>query len=129
MIRTWESLREEWISLGKDPEGFDCLVKAENIVISDELLESAKRVENGIPLSADLDQALYHGSSIGGARPKALIEHNDLKYIAKFSASNDTYSVVKVEYIAMRLASLCGLTVAPVKLADEVTLIVLTVVD
>ena len=44
---------------------------------------------------------------------KALIEHNDLKYIAKFSASNDTYSVVKVEYIAMRLAALCGLTVAP----------------
>lgn len=46
MIRTWESLREEWISLGKDPEGFDCLVKAENIVISDELLESAKRSIN-----------------------------------------------------------------------------------
>ncbi|MDD2888595.1 MAG: HipA domain-containing protein [Aliarcobacter sp.] len=84
----------------------------------EELLESAKRVENGIPLSADLDQALYHGSSIGGARPKALIEHNDLKYIAKFSASNDTYSVVKVEYIAMRLAALCGLTVAPVKLVQ-----------
>ena len=49
---------------------------------------------------------------------KALIEHNDLKYIAKFSASNDTYSVVKVEYIAMRLAALCGLTVAPVKLVQ-----------
>jgi serine/threonine-protein kinase HipA len=84
----------------------------------EELLESAKCVENGIPLSADLDQALYHGSSIGGARPKALIEHNDLKYIAKFSASNDTYSVVKAEYIAMRLATLCGLKVAPVKLVQ-----------
>ena len=84
----------------------------------EELLESAQRVEKGIPLSADLDQALFHGSSIGGARPKALIESGTLKYIAKFSASNDTYSVVKAEYLAMRLAALCGLNVAPVKLVQ-----------
>ena len=30
-----------------------------------------------------MDQALLHGSSIGGARPKALIEDSDKKYIAK----------------------------------------------
>ena len=84
----------------------------------EELLESAQRVEKGIPLSADLDQALFHGSSIGGARPKALIESGTSKYIAKFSATNDTYSVVKAEYIAMRLAALCGLSVAPVKLVQ-----------
>lgn len=62
----------------------------------------------------DLDQALFHGSSIGGARPKALIEEDDIKYIAKFSASTDIYSVVKAEFIAMRLAALVGLNVAPV---------------
>lgn len=84
----------------------------------EELLESAQRVEKGIPLSADLDQALFHGSSIGGARPKALIESGTSKYIAKFSATNDTYSVVKAEYIAMRLAALCGLNAAPVKLVQ-----------
>ena len=84
----------------------------------EELLESAQRVEKGIPLSADLDQALFHGSSIGGARPKALIESGTLKYIAKFSATNDTYSVVKAEYLAMRLAALCGLNAAPVKLVQ-----------
>lgn len=84
----------------------------------EELLESAQRVEKGIPLSPDLDQALFHGSSIGGARPKALIESGTSKYIAKFSATNDTYSVVKAEYIAMRLAALCGLNVAPVKLVQ-----------
>ena len=38
-----------------------------------ELSESARRVEEGIPLSPELDQALLHGSSIGGARPKALL--------------------------------------------------------
>lgn len=88
---------------------------AKNVTI-EELLESAERVEKGIPLTPELDQALFHGSSIGGARPKALIEEDGTKYIAKFSASNDIYSVVKAEYIAMRLAKLAGLDVAPVKL-------------
>jgi len=37
------------------------------------------------------------------------------KFIAKFSSSSDTYSVVKGEYIAMRLAALSGLNVSPVK--------------
>ncbi|WP_404398461.1 type II toxin-antitoxin system HipA family toxin [Idiomarina loihiensis] len=83
----------------------------------EELIESAERVEKGIPLTPELDQALYHGSSIGGARPKALIEQDGIKYIAKFSASNDLYSVVKAEFIAMRLASLAGLNVAPVQMA------------
>ncbi|WP_245738949.1 type II toxin-antitoxin system HipA family toxin [Nitrosomonas marina] len=87
-----------------------------NNVSMEELIESAERVEKGVPLTPELDQALFHGSSIGGARPKALIRHQGKKYIAKFSSSTDLYSVVKAEYIAMRLAALAGLNVAPVKL-------------
>jgi len=82
----------------------------------EELLESAERVEKGISLTSELDHALFHGSSIGGARPKALIEDQDKKYIAKFSSGTDLYSVVKAEFIAMRLADYAGLDVAPVKL-------------
>lgn len=82
----------------------------------EELIESAQRVEKGIPLSPELDQALYHGSSIGGARPKALVEDVAIKHVAKFSSSSDLYSVVKAEYVSMRLAALCGLNVAPVSL-------------
>lgn len=82
----------------------------------EELLEAAERVEKGIPLTPALDHALYHGSSIGGARPKALIEAGDKKYIAKFSTSSDLYSVVKAEFIAMRLAKKVGLDVANVQL-------------
>jgi len=37
----------------------------------DELVRSAERVEKGLPLSPELDQALLRGTSIGGARPKA----------------------------------------------------------
>lgn len=84
----------------------------------EELLRSAERVEKGVPLSADLDEALHHGSSIGGARPKALIEDHDKKYIAKFSSTTDLYSVVKAEFVAMRLAEHCGLNVAKVKLTS-----------
>ena len=82
----------------------------------DELQNAAINVEKGVPLTSELDQALLHGSSIGGARPKAMITDGETKYIAKFSAQNDVYSVVKAEFIAMRLASLVGLNVAPVKL-------------
>jgi serine/threonine-protein kinase HipA len=83
----------------------------------EELLEAASLVERGVPLSPELDQALNHGTSIGGARPKALIESAGAKYVAKFSASNDRVNVVKGEFVTMRLAALCGMDVAPVKLA------------
>ena len=82
----------------------------------EELMHSAGRVEQGVPFSPDLDLALQHRTSIGGARPKALIDSGDKKFIAKFSASNDLYNVVKAEYVAMRLAEIVGLNVAPVKL-------------
>ncbi|NNG01964.1 MAG: type II toxin-antitoxin system HipA family toxin [Desulfobacteraceae bacterium] len=87
-----------------------------NNVSMEELIESAERVEKGVPLTPELDQALFHGSSIGGARPKALIQKQGKKYVAKFSSSTDLYSVVKAEFIAMRLAQLAGLNVAPVNL-------------
>lgn len=38
-----------------------------------ELLTAADKVAQGVPLSAGLDQALLHGTSLGGARPKVLI--------------------------------------------------------
>jgi len=83
----------------------------------DELLQAADRVEKGIPLSPDLDGALLHGSSIGGARPKAMITSENKKYIAKFSSQSDVYSVVKAEYVAMRLATEVGIRAAPVSLS------------
>lgn len=83
----------------------------------EELAEAARHVEQGLPLSPELDQALQHGASLGGARPKAQIDTDNRKYIAKFSSTTDLYSVVKAEYVAMRLAALAGLNVAPVSLA------------
>ena len=92
---------------------------AANVSI-EELQNSAERIEQGIPLTPELDHALFHGSSIGGARPKALIQDQGKKYVAKFSSSTDLYSVVKAEFIAMRLAQYAGLNVAAVELIKAV---------
>jgi len=82
----------------------------------EELSMAAERVDRGMPLSPELDQALLHGTSLGGARPKVLLEDGERRYIAKFSSATDHYSVVKAEFIAMRLAQRVGLDVAPVQL-------------
>lgn len=82
----------------------------------EELVEAADRVERGLPLSRELQEALNHGTSIGGARPKAQLVDGGRKLIAKFSASGDTHSVVKAEFIAMRLATLAGIEAAQVEL-------------
>lgn len=82
----------------------------------EELLTVADRVESGVPITPDLDQALFHGSSIGGARPKAIIESANKKYIAKFSSQSDVFNVIKGEFVAMRLAAYAGLNAAYVEL-------------
>jgi len=84
----------------------------------EELLDAADLVERGLPLSPELGMALQHGTALGGARPKALIEAGERKYIAKFSTSNDLYNVVKAEFVAMRLAARVGLDVASVRLTS-----------
>ena len=84
----------------------------------DDLLQAAELLEAHRPLPPELERALLQGTSIGGARPKALIDHEGKHFIAKFGSSTDVYPVVKTEYIAMRLAALAGLTVAPVSLTS-----------
>ncbi|MDA9503750.1 phosphatidylinositol kinase [Bradyrhizobium sp. CCBAU 11386] len=82
----------------------------------EELQAATALVEKGLPLTQDLDRALLHGSSIGGARPKTMITSDSKKYIAKFSSQNDLYNVVKAEFVAMRLAAKAGLAAASVAL-------------
>lgn len=85
----------------------------------DKLVQAAELIEKGLPLSPELDQALQHGTSLGGARPKAQIDDGDKKYIAKFSSTTDLYSVVKAEFMAMRLTAFAGLNVASVSLTSS----------
>ena len=83
-----------------------------------ELLASAARVEAGEPLSPEIDGALLHGTSVGGARPKASLVDGDRQLIAKFSSTTDTSPMVQIEYVGMELAHRCGLNTAKVELID-----------
>jgi serine/threonine-protein kinase HipA len=85
----------------------------------EELQEAADRVDEGKRLSPGLDRALLHGSSVGGARPKALLADGGRRLIAKFSSSTDTYAIVKGEFAAMELAARAGLDVARVELTSS----------
>jgi serine/threonine-protein kinase HipA len=84
----------------------------------EELASSAQRLEEGIPLTEALDAALLHAASIGGERPKALIDDGERRLIAKFTARGDTQPTVQGEFIAMTLAHRAGLNVAPVALTE-----------
>ena len=77
-----------------------------------ELGEVADRIENGVPLTPGLERALFHGSSMGGARPKAVLAKGTQQMIAKFSSVTDSYPVVKAEFVAMELARRAGLNVS-----------------
>jgi serine/threonine-protein kinase HipA len=82
----------------------------------EELQAATVLVEKGVPLTPELERALLHGSSIGGARPKTMITSDSKKFIAKFSSQNDLYNVVKAEFIAMRLAQKVGIAAPSVSL-------------
>lgn len=94
----------------------DYIARKHDQATLEELLDSAERLERGETLSPAIDAALLHGSSIGGARPKALLNDPSRTVIAKFSSTTDTYPVVKAEFVAMRLAQLAGLDAALVQL-------------
>ena len=87
-----------------------------------ELQSFADRIEAGQDVPEVLDRVILHGSSIGGARPKALItdkrSDQPRKLIAKFSAANDVFAMVKGEFATMRLAKRAGLDVAEVEIAQ-----------
>lgn len=63
----------------------DYVSRDTDAVALDELAQAAEAVESGVPLPPPLTAALMRGTSIGGARPKALLDDGDRRLIAKFS--------------------------------------------
>lgn len=85
------------------------------------LAQAADLIDRGEPLPANLAAAAMHGTSIGGARPKALLSDEDgQQLIAKFSSSDDSRPVVKAEAVAMILAENVGIDVAPVRMTRAI---------
>lgn len=75
----------------------------------DELHAAADTLDRGLELTDELGAALLRGTSIGGARPKALIDVDGRSHIAKFSSASDPYPVVNAEALALELARRAGI--------------------
>jgi len=81
----------------------------------EQLMDLAALVEAGEHIPDALAAAAQHGTSIGGARPKALLTDGHRQLIAKFSSAADDRPVVKSEAMSMLLAARAGIDVAPVE--------------
>jgi serine/threonine-protein kinase HipA len=84
----------------------------------DALLALAERVMNDAPAAAEdpdraqVERLLRPGTSVGGARPKNVVEDGEGLWIAKFPDRGDRWSNARVEHSMLRLARECGITSA-----------------
>lgn len=68
------------------------------------------------PEIAQAEQLLLIGTSMGGARPKAVVEDGDGLWIAKFNRSDDKWNNARIERAMLALARACGLSTAESKI-------------
>jgi serine/threonine-protein kinase HipA len=66
--------------------------------------------------AGQVEELLWPGTSMGGARPKAVVEHEQDLWLAKFTRQDDRWNHPRVERGLMKLAEACGLTVADSKI-------------
>ena len=73
------------------------------------------------------EELLALGTSMGGARPKAVVHDNGALWVAKFAHPSDRYDMALTEHSMLRLARDCGLSAAEsktVKIGDRNILLV-----
>jgi serine/threonine-protein kinase HipA len=72
-------------------------------------------VQDELPADPEAGQVrdlLLLGTSMGGARPKAVVQDHDGLWIAKFNRPDDKWNNTRVEHAMLRLARECGLATA-----------------
>ncbi|MET0218349.1 MAG: HipA domain-containing protein [Burkholderiales bacterium] len=74
------------------------------------------------PAAADdhdqVEKLMMIGTSMGGARPKAVVEDEDGLWVAKFNCPDDAWNNARVEHAMLTLARSCGLTTAKSRVVD-----------
>jgi serine/threonine-protein kinase HipA len=85
-------------------------VQAFNKVLQLEaLMEQAARIEADLPVPDQISSLVMPGTSMGGARPKNVVEDHDGLWLAKFPSRNDRWTNAPVEAGMLELARWCGL--------------------
>jgi serine/threonine-protein kinase HipA len=72
-------------------------------------------IRDGLPDVPDAPQVqdlLLLGTSMGGARPKAVVQDADGLWVAKFNRADDRWNNTRVEHAMLRLARECGIAAA-----------------
>lgn len=64
------------------------------------------------PDAAQAQKLLLLGTSMGGARPKAVVEDGKGLWIAKFNKPDDKWNNARVEHAMLKLARMCGIAAA-----------------
>jgi serine/threonine-protein kinase HipA len=64
------------------------------------------------PEAQQVQDLLLLGTSMGGARPKAVVQDDDGLWVAKFNRADDRWNNTRVEHAMLRLARECGITTA-----------------
>jgi len=65
-----------------------------------------------------VEKLMVVGTSMGGARPKAVVEDDEGLWIAKFNRPDDLWNSARVEHAMLVLARACGLTTAESRVVD-----------
>lgn len=79
--------------------------------IADAILADEERTPND-PVAAQVEELLLIGTSMGGARPKAVVEADGALWVAKFNCATDRWNNARVEHAMLKLATACGLRAA-----------------
>lgn len=69
------------------------------------------------PAAPQVQDLLLLGTSMGGARPKAIVSDDDGLWIAKFNRHDDRWDNTRVEHAMLRLARQCGISTAESRIA------------
>ncbi len=85
-----------------------------------ELLELSAAVQHDQAAVPEISRLLGHGSSLGGARPKAGFVHDSRLWVAKFPHRDDAFDVQKVEAACLDMAETIGID-TPSRQVVEVT--------
>ena len=81
----------------------------------DYLLDCADKIDNDEPVPDEVLQVFHYGASMGGARPKAVVEDADGLWLAKFRARDDKFDYATVEAATLLLAKECGIDIPEIR--------------
>ena len=77
-----------------------------------ELAQAVEDIQLHVPIEPEIQRLLQPGVTLGGARPKALLQTQDGPCVVKFSELNDPIDTPLIEHATMTLAALAGINVA-----------------